>query len=71
MQFFTVGSLKIEDCELYIFGIVTTQYDHPRYVKHVGLIFLHVCKEIEVQFPLFFYKQRTGNAKKRRSLTVL
>ena len=35
MQFFTMGSLKIEVSETYFFDIVTTQYDHPRYVKHV------------------------------------
>ena len=35
MQFFTLGSSKIEVSETYFFDIVTTQYDHPRYVKHV------------------------------------
>ena len=35
MQFFTVGSSKIDVFETYIFDIVTTQYDHPSYVKHV------------------------------------
>ena len=35
LQFFTVGSSKIEVCETYFFDIVTTQYDHPTYVKHV------------------------------------
>ena len=35
MQFFTPGSSKIEVFETYIFDVVTTQNDHPRYVKHV------------------------------------
>ena len=35
MQFFTPGSSKIEVFELCFFDIVTTQNDHPRYVKHV------------------------------------
>ena len=35
MQFFTPGSSKIEVSETSFFDIVTTQYDHPRYVKHV------------------------------------
>ena len=35
MQFFTPGSSKIEVFETYFFDIVTTQNDHPRYVKHV------------------------------------
>ena len=35
MQFFTPGSSKTEVSETSFFDIVTTQYDHPRYVKHV------------------------------------
>ena len=35
MQFFTPDSSKIEVSETCFFDIVTTQYDHPRYVKHV------------------------------------
>ena len=35
MQFFTLGSSKIEVFETCSYDIVTTQYDHPRYVKHV------------------------------------
>ena len=35
MQFFTLDSSKIEVFETYFFDIVTTQYDHPSYVKHV------------------------------------
>ena len=34
-QFFTLGGSKMEDSKTYFFDIVTTQYDHPRYVKHV------------------------------------
>ena len=34
MQFFTPDSSKIEVFETCFFDIVTTQYDHPRYVKH-------------------------------------
>ena len=36
MQFFTLGSSKIEVSELYFFDIVTTQNDHATYVKHVS-----------------------------------
>ena len=35
MQFFTLGSSKIEVFETYFFDNVTTQYDHLRDVKHV------------------------------------
>ena len=35
MQFFTPGSSKIEVSKTCFFHIVTTQYDHPRYVKHI------------------------------------
>ena len=35
MQFFTPDSSKIEVFETCFFDIVTTQNDHPRYVKHV------------------------------------
>ena len=35
MQFFTLGSSKIEVFETCFFDIVTTQNDHPSYVKHV------------------------------------
>ena len=35
MQFFTMGSSKIEVFELCFYDIVITQNDHPRYVKHV------------------------------------
>ena len=35
MQFFTVASSKMEVFETCFFDIVTTQNDHPSYVKHV------------------------------------
>ena len=35
MPFFTPGSAKIKVFETYFYDIVTTQYDHPSYVKHV------------------------------------
>ena len=41
VQFFTLGSSKIEVFETCLFDIVTTQNDHPRYVKHVlGRIYM-------------------------------
>ena len=53
MQFFTVGSSKIEVFETYFFDIVTTHYDHPRYVKHVlGRIYMF--------FILFGYLPHRG-----------
>ena len=48
MQFFTLGSSKIEVFETCFFDIVTTQNDHPRYVKHV-------LGRIYVFFTLFGY----------------
>ena len=35
MQFFTVGNSKIKVFQTCFYDIVTTRYDHPRYVKHV------------------------------------
>ena len=35
MLFFTLGCSKIEVFKTCFFDIVTTQNDHPRYVKHV------------------------------------
>ena len=53
LQFFTRGSSKIEVYELCFFDIVTTQNDHPRYVKHVlGRIYMF--------FTLFGYYLRAG-----------
>ena len=46
--FFTLGSSKIEVFETCFFDIVTTQNDHPRYVKHV-------LGRIYVFFTLFGY----------------
>ena len=53
MQFFTLGSSKIEVFETYFFDIVTTQYDHPSYVKHV------LCR-IYTFFTLFGYQVGGG-----------
>ena len=49
MQFFTLGSSKIEVFETCFCDIVTTQNDHPRYVKHV-------LGRIYVVFTLFGYQ---------------
>ena len=35
MQFFTLGSSKIEVSETYFFDTVTTHSDHPSYIEHV------------------------------------
>ena len=48
MQFFTVASSKIEVFETCFCDIVTTQNDHPSYVKHV-------LGRIYVFFTLFGY----------------
>ena len=48
MQFFTLAGSKIEVFETYFFDIVTTENDHPRYVKHV-------LGRIYVFFTLFGY----------------
>ena len=48
MQFFTLGSSKIEVSESCVYDIVTIRYDHPRYVQYVlGCIY--------VFFTLFGY----------------
>ena len=53
MQFFTLGSSKIEVFETCYYDIVITQYDHPNYVKHVlGRIYMF--------FTLFGYLGRGG-----------
>ena len=55
MQFFTLGSSKIE-FETCFYDIVITKNDHPRYVKHVlGRIFLF--------FILFGYGAGGGSPK--------
>ena len=48
IHFFTPGSSKIEVFETCFFDVVTTQYDHPSYVKHV-------LGRIYVFFSLFGY----------------
>ena len=48
MQFFTLGSSKIEVLKTGFFDIVITQNDHPSYVKHV-------LGRIYVYFTLFGY----------------
>ena len=53
MQFFTPDSSKIEVFETCFFDIVTTQNDHPRYVKHV-------LGRIYVFFTLFGNQVRGG-----------
>ena len=53
MQLFTLGSSKIEVFETCFYDIVTTQNDHPRYVKHVlGRIYMF--------FTLFGYWPHGG-----------
>ena len=57
MQFFNPDSSKIEVFETDFFDIVTTQNDHPSYVKHVlGRIFMF--------FTLFWYYVRRGGSPK-------
>ena len=53
MQFFTTDSSKMEVFETYFFDIVTSQNDHPRYVKHV-------LGRIYVFFALFGYQVGGG-----------
>ena len=48
LQFFTLGSSKIEVFGTYSYDIMTTQYDHPRYVEHV-------LGRVYVVFTLFRY----------------
>ena len=48
MEFFTLGSSKIEVFETWFFDTMITQNDHPRYVKHV-------LGRIYVFFSLFGY----------------
>ena len=53
VQFFNPDSSKIEVFETCFFDIVTTQNDHPRYVKHV-------LGRIYVFFTLFGYQVGGG-----------
>ena len=57
MQFFTPDSSKMEVFKTSFFDIVTTQYDHPRYVKHV-------LGRIYVFFTLFGYQVGGGGSPK-------
>ena len=57
MQFFTVASSKMEVFETCFFDIVTTQNDHPSYVKHV-------LGRIYVFFILFVYWVGGGGSPK-------
>ena len=53
MQLFALGSCKIEVFQTCFCDIVTTQHDHPRYIKHVlGCIY--------VFFTLFGYWAAAG-----------
>ena len=56
MQFFTPRSSKIEVFETCFYDVLTTQYNHPSYVKHVlGCIY--------VFFTQFGYKVGGGSPK--------
>ena len=55
-QFFALVSSPIEVFETDFFDIVTTQYDHPRYGKHVS-------GRIHVFFTLFGYWVQGGSPK--------
>ena len=57
LQFFTLGSSKIQVFETCFFDIVTTQNDHPSYVKHV-------LGHISVFLTVFGYELRGGGAPK-------
>ena len=57
MQFFNLSSSKIEVSKTYFFDIVTTQYAHPRYIKHV-------LGRIYVFFTLFGYWVGGGRSPK-------
>ena len=57
MQFFTLGTSKIEVFETCFFDIGTTQYDHPSYLKHIwGRIYMF--------FTLFGYWVGGGGSPK-------
>ena len=64
MQFFTPDSSKMEVFETYIFDIVTTQNDHPSYVKHV-------LGRIYVLFTLFGYQVGGGGLRRDGCTTCL
>ena len=57
MQLFTLDSSKMEVFKTFFFDIVTTQYDHPSYLKHVlGRIYMF--------FTLFGYWVGGGRSPK-------
>ena len=64
MQFFNPGSSKIEGFETCFCDIVTTQNDHPSYVKHV-------LGRIYVFFTLFGYQVGGGGSPKGRVHNLL
>ena len=63
MQFFTPGSSKIKVFETCFFDIVTTQNDHPSYLKHV-------LGRIYVFFTLFGYQVGGGGGLPRDGCTT-
>ena len=64
VQFFTLGSSKIEVSETYFFDTVITYYDDPRYVKHVSA-------RVHVFFPLFAIGYGGGGVKRDGYTTCL
>ena len=50
-----MGSSKVEVFETYFYDVLTTQYDHPRYV-----CFRHVLGRNYLFFTLFWYLLRGG-----------
>ena len=57
MQFFTLGSSKIEVSETYFFDVVIPYNNHPRYMKRVAGRF-------SVFFTLFGYWVRGGGGRR-------
>ena len=64
MQFFTPDSSKMEVFEACFFDVVTTQNDHPRYLKHV-------LGRICMFFTLFGYRAGGGGVKRDWYTTCL
>ena len=58
MQFFPLGSSKMEVFESCFYDIVIIQYDHPRYIKHV-------LGRIYVFFTLFGYYPGEGGVSQK------